>query len=76
MLAGFLAILGMLLGVMLEEHFIRSMIKAEGDLMMFVERPIAAGLAIFIALLWGVSAWLALRRRSIARVAERAAAGA
>jgi TctA family transporter len=69
-------ILGMLLGTMLEEHFIRSMIKAEGDLMMFVERPIAAGLAVFIALLWGVSAWLALRRRSIARVAERAAAGA
>ena len=69
-------ILGMLLGTMLEEHFIRSMIKAEGDFLMFVERPIAAGLAIFIALLWGVSAWLALRRRSISRIAERAAAGA
>jgi putative tricarboxylic transport membrane protein len=69
-------ILGMLLGNMLEEHFIRSMIKADGDFMMFVERPIAAGLAIFIALLWTVSAWLALRRRSIARVAESAAAGA
>ncbi|HYI03477.1 MAG TPA: tripartite tricarboxylate transporter permease, partial [Reyranella sp.] len=69
-------ILGMLLGTMLEEHFIRSMIKAEGDLMMFVERPIAAGLAIFIALLWGGSAYLALRRSSIARAGRRAAAGA
>ena len=50
-------ILGMLLGTMLEEHFIRSMIKAEGNLLAFVERPIAgAGLAIFIALLWGGSA--------------------
>jgi TctA family transporter len=67
-------ILGMLLGTMLEEHFIRSMIKAEGDLMMFVERPIAAGLAIFIALLWGGSAFLALRRSSLRRAAERAAA--
>jgi putative tricarboxylic transport membrane protein len=66
-------ILGMLLGTMLEEHFIRSMIKAEGDIMAFVERPIAAGLAIFIALLWGGSAWLALRRSSIARSAARAA---
>jgi TctA family transporter len=68
-------ILGMLLGTMLEEHFIRSMIKAEGDLMMFVERPIAAGIALFIALLWGGSAYLALRRSSIARAAARAASG-
>ena len=68
-------ILGMLLGTMLEEHFIRSMIKSEGDLMAFVERPIAAGLAIFVAVLWGGSAILALRRRSISRAAERAAAG-
>ncbi len=69
-------ILGMLLGTMLEEHFIRSMIKADGDYLMFVERPIAAGLAIFIALLWAGSAYFALRRRSILRAAERAAAGA
>ena len=69
-------ILGMLLGTMLEEHFIRSMIKAEGNMLAFVERPIAAGLAIFIALLWGGSAWLALRRSSIARAAEHAAARA
>jgi TctA family transporter len=66
-------ILGMLLGTMLEEHFIRSMIKAEGDFLVFVERPIAAGLAIFIALLWGGSAYLALRRSSITRAAQRAA---
>ena len=51
------------------------MITAAGDVMAFVERPIAAGLAIFIALLWGGSAWLALRRSSIARAGQRAAAG-
>lgn len=68
-------ILGMILGTMLEEHFIRSMIKADGDYLMFVERPIAAGLAIFIALLWGGSGYLALRKRSIARIAEQAASG-
>jgi len=56
------AILGMLLGVMLEEHFITSMIKADGNLLGFVERPIAAGLAVCTVLLWSVSGWLALRR--------------
>ena len=56
------AILGMLLGVMLEEHFITSMIKADGNLLGFFERPIAAGLAVCTLLLWSVSGWLALRR--------------
>jgi len=60
------AILGMLLGTMLEEHFIRSMIKAEGDWMAFVQRPIAAGLAIFTIGVWVWSAWYGwhVRRRS------------
>ena len=64
-------ILGMLLGTMLEEHFIRSMIKADGNLLAFVERPIAAGLAIFIGVLWIGSGWVAMRRRS-ARLATAA----
>ena len=57
-------ILGMLLGTMLEEHFIRSMIKADGNMMAFVERPIAGGLALFIFALWIGSAWVALRKWS------------
>jgi len=57
------AILGMLLGTMLEEHFIRSMIKSDGNLIAFVERPIAAGLALLVLVVWGVSAWLGWRRR-------------
>jgi putative tricarboxylic transport membrane protein len=60
-------ILGLLLGTMLEEHFITSMIKAEGDWSAFVARPIAAGLAVFTLLLWTVSGWLAFRRSREAR---------
>ena len=38
------AILGMVLGAMLEENFISSMIKADGSFVAFFERPIAGGL--------------------------------
>src|SRR3954453_6798947 len=38
------AILGMVLGAMLEENFISSMIKADGRALAFFERPIAGGL--------------------------------
>jgi TctA family transporter len=50
---------------MLEENFITSMIKSDGSWLAFVERPIAAGLAIFTVLLWGGSGWLAWRRRKL-----------
>ncbi len=46
------AILGVVLGGMLEENFITSMIKAEGNLMQFVARPIAATLAAVTVLVW------------------------
>jgi putative tricarboxylic transport membrane protein len=54
------AILGMVLGSMLEENFISSMIKADGRLLAFFERPIAAGLGV---LTLAVLAWPLLRRR-------------
>jgi TctA family transporter len=59
------AILGMVLGAMLEENFISSMIKAEGNPIAFVTRPIAAGLAAatFVILLWPLAARL-LRRKT------------
>jgi putative tricarboxylic transport membrane protein len=38
------AILGMVLGAMLEEHFIRAMIRADGSFVGFFERPIAGAL--------------------------------
>jgi putative tricarboxylic transport membrane protein len=58
------AILGMVLGAMLEEHFIRAMIRADGEFVGFVQRPIAAGLAVavFAVLVWPIAAWL-LRRK-------------
>jgi len=57
------AILGLLLGGMLEEHFVTSMIKAEGNLWMFVDRPIAMGLAIVTLLVWVGSLYMRLLRK-------------
>ena len=46
------AILGVVLGGMLEENFITSMIKANGDPLVFFSRPIAAVLAVVTLLVW------------------------
>jgi len=46
------AILGVVLGGMLEENFITSMIKSDGNLTGFVARPIAASLAAVVVLVW------------------------
>jgi putative tricarboxylic transport membrane protein len=42
------AILGMVLGAMLEEHFIRAMISADGQFIAFFERPIAGALGVLV----------------------------
>jgi TctA family transporter len=42
------AILGMVLGAMLEEHFIRAMIRADGQFLAFFERPIAGTLGVLV----------------------------
>jgi TctA family transporter len=44
-------VLGFVLGPMLEENFRRAMLIASGDLMVFIERPISAGLLACAALL-------------------------
>ncbi len=46
------AILSMVLGTMLEDNFMSSMIKADGDLMGFFSRPIAATLGVIVIALW------------------------
>ena len=56
------AILGVVLGGMLEENFITSMIKSDGNLMAFVSRPIAATLAAVTILVWLSPALLAALR--------------
>jgi len=55
-------ILGVVLGGMLEQHFVTSMIRAQGDLTAFVERPIAGALCVVTLLVW-LSALLARRVR-------------
>jgi putative tricarboxylic transport membrane protein len=46
------AILGVVLGTMLEENFVTSMIKAEGNLLGFFERPVAATLGVLTLSAW------------------------
>src|SRR5262245_20819608 len=60
------AILGMVLGAMLEEHFISSMIKADGRLMAFFERPIACGLGILTLVVLSVPLIRAFFRTTMA----------
>ena len=46
------AILGVVLGTMLEENFVTSMIKSEGSLLGFFERPVAATLGVLTLSAW------------------------
>ena len=64
------AILGIVLGAMLEENFISSMIKADGRFLAFLERPIAGALGVATLLVWVIP--LAIRwshRRRLLRAA-------
>ena len=71
------AILGVVLGGMLEENFITSMIKSDGNLMAFVSRPIAAALATVTILVWLSPALLAaMRRRREKALVQGSALGA
>lgn len=60
-------VLGIVLGPMVEKEFITSMIKADGDLLAFFERPIAAGLGVFTLLIWFWPVISRLWRRSAGR---------
>jgi len=59
------AILGIVLGNMIEDNFMASMIKADGDLLGFFSRPIAATLGIMTLALWlAPLVTMLLRRRA------------
>lgn len=45
-------ILGLVLGSMLEQNFVTSLIKADGRLLAFVERPVAGALGAATILIW------------------------
>src|SRR5690606_11568956 len=57
------AILGMVLGPMLEQNFITSMIKGDGNILHFFERPIAGGLGVFTILIWLFPLVMLIQRR-------------
>jgi len=57
------AILGIVLGAMLEENFITSMIKSDGDILAFVDRPVAATLCALTLALWFLPPLLRRLRR-------------
>jgi putative tricarboxylic transport membrane protein len=59
------AILGIVLGAMLEEHFISSMIKAEGSVLAFFERPIAGGLGLAALVVLSAPLWRRIFRSAI-----------
>ena len=63
-------ILGMVLGPMLEQNFLTSMIMAEAISLGFFERPIAAGLGIFTIAIWCIPLVMAALRRGRARPAD------
>jgi putative tricarboxylic transport membrane protein len=47
-------ILGVVLGTMLEEHFFSSLVKADGNVLAFFERPIAGALGVLTLAIWVV----------------------
>lgn len=57
------AILGLVLGKVVEFNFIQTMIKGQGDLTMLVSRPIAAVLAVVVVGIWAATAWNMTRNR-------------
>jgi TctA family transporter len=56
-------ILGIVIGPILERNFVTTMIKADGAFLAFVERPIAAGLAAAVVVIWLSLLSGSLRRR-------------
>jgi TctA family transporter len=58
------AILGLVLGEMLEQNFMTSMIKSDGYLLGFFSRPIAATLGIITVVVWVGMLWHSWRNRN------------
>jgi TctA family transporter len=58
-------VLGVVMGTMVEQSFVTSLIKSDGSLLPFFERPVSAVLAAMTisALLWPIFIWLWKRNR-------------
>jgi putative tricarboxylic transport membrane protein len=61
------AVLGLVLGPLIEQNFITSMMKAEGHLVPFFERPIAGVLGVLTLAVWVAPIIIWLWRKSQAR---------
>ncbi len=61
-------VLGIIMGTMVEQNFVTSLIKSDGSIWPFFSRPVAAILAAltFAALLWPAFIWVNQRRRRAA----------
>ena len=57
------AILGIVLGQLLERTFVTSLIRSRGDYLAFFERPIAAGLGVVTIAIWLTPVFVILWRR-------------
>lgn len=55
-------ILGLVLGELVESNFITSMLKADGSLLAFFERPISGTLGVMTLLVWLLPVVIAVRR--------------
>jgi len=58
------AILGLVLGQMLEQNFMTSMIKADGSFLAFFERPIAGTLGVVTVVIWTMIIWRSVNSKA------------
>lgn len=65
-------VLGLVLGELLEQSFMSSMIKADGEVLAFFSRPIAGTLGLLTLLVWGWIILGGLRRRVPASAPDQA----
>ncbi|KAA2213177.1 tripartite tricarboxylate transporter permease [Teichococcus oryzae] len=70
-------VLGIVMGSMVEQSFVTSLIKSDNSIMPFFDRPISAVLAAITlgALLWPVAAWLIRRMKARAPAVAGASGG-
>jgi len=60
-------ILGLVLGELLEQSFMTSMIKSDGAFLAFFQRPIAGILGAVTLAIWAIMLWRAFQRRTPAK---------
>jgi putative tricarboxylic transport membrane protein len=66
------AILGLVLGNLVEENFMSSVLKSKGDLLVFFERPMSAVLGVITILIWLSPLILMAKRRYFPRLGSNA----